>query len=99
MRLTRHPLPRMTSIKVWPIWSLQRWLLVFVLTVIGSAVAGIGIAAWFVRITEHDLILFGLLLGCTALAVELTRKAGEQGGAIVDVQGVWELPAAILLPI
>jgi diguanylate cyclase (GGDEF)-like protein len=98
MRLTRHPLPRVTSIKVWPIWSLQRWLLVFILTVIGTAVAAIGVSAWFVRITGHDLILFGILLGCTALAVELTRKAGEQGGAIVDVQGVWELPAAILLP-
>jgi diguanylate cyclase (GGDEF)-like protein len=98
MRLTRHPLPRMTSIKVWPIWSLQRWLLVFILTVIGTAVAAIGVSASFVTLTGHDLILFGLLLGCTALAVELTRKAGEQGGAIVDVQGVWELPAAILLP-
>ncbi len=98
MRLTRHPLPRVTSIKVWPIWSLQRWLLVFILTVIGTAVAAIGVSASFVTLTGHDLILFGLLLGCTALAVELTRKAGEQGGAIVDVQGVWELPAAILLP-
>ena len=43
-------------------------------------------------------LLFGLLLGCTALAVELSRKAGEQGGMIKDVQGVWELPVAILLP-
>ncbi len=98
MRLTRHPWQRMTSVKAWPIWSLQRWLLVFILTVIGTAAAAIGVSASFVTLTGHDLILFGILLGCTALAVELTRKAGEQGGAIVDVQGVWELPAAILLP-
>ena len=42
--------------------------------------------------------MFGLLLGCTAISVELTRKAGEQGGVIKDVQGVWQLPTAILLP-
>jgi diguanylate cyclase (GGDEF)-like protein len=28
----------------------------------------------------------------------MTRKAGEQGGLVKDVQGVWELPVAILLP-
>ena len=56
------------------------------------------LAASFTTITAHDLLLFGLLLGCTALAVELSRKAGEQGGMIKDVQGVWELPVAILLP-
>ena len=43
-------------------------------------------------------LLFGLLLACTAIAVELTRKAREQGGVIKDVQGVWEFPVAILLP-
>jgi diguanylate cyclase (GGDEF)-like protein len=98
MRLPRHPWKRMTAVSAWPIWSLERWLLSFVLTVIALAVAAVGIAASFTRFTEHDLMLFGLLLGCTALAVELTRKAGEQGGFIRDVQGVWELPVAILLP-
>ncbi len=60
--------------------------------------AAIGVAESFTTITTHDLLLFGLLLSCTALAVELSRKAGEQGGMIKDVQGVWELPVAILLP-
>ena len=75
-----------------------RWLIVFVLAVIAADLAAIGVAASFTAITAADLALFGLLLGCTALSVELTRKAGEQGGVIKDVQGVWELPAAILLP-
>jgi len=98
MRMTRRLPWRTTVISDWPLWSLPRWLLAVVLTVVAADLGSIGIAASFTRITAHDLALFGLLLGCTALAVELTRKAGEQGGMIKDVQGVWELPVAILLP-
>ncbi|MGH3195145.1 MAG: diguanylate cyclase [Streptosporangiaceae bacterium] len=93
----RVPRPR-TAISDWPLWSLPRWLTGFVLTVIALDLAAIGVAASFTTITGRDLLLFGLLLSCTALAVELSRKAGEQGGMIKDVQGVWELPVAILLP-
>jgi diguanylate cyclase (GGDEF)-like protein len=98
MRMTRRPWRRLAAIGSWPLWSLPRCLLAYVLTIIAVALAAIAVAASFTTITEHDLALFGLLLACTALAVELTRKAGEQGGMILDVQGVWELPAAILLP-
>jgi diguanylate cyclase (GGDEF)-like protein len=99
MRMTRRLRRRLAAISAWPLWSLSpRWLLAFVLTIIAMAVAAIGVAASLTTITAHDLAWFGLLLGCTALAIELTRKTGEQGGAIRDVQGVWELPAAILLP-
>ncbi len=87
-----------TAIGSWPVWSLPGWLTGFVLTVIALDLAAIGTAACLTTITRHDLLLFGLLLGCTALAVELSRKTGEQGGMIKDVQGVWELPIAILLP-
>jgi diguanylate cyclase (GGDEF)-like protein len=88
----------MAAIGSWPLWSLPRWLLAYVLTIDAVAVAAVAVAASFTTITAHDLALFGLLLGCTAFAVELTRKAGEQGGHARDVQGVWELPVAILLP-
>jgi len=98
MRMTRRPWRRWPAIGSWPLWSLPRWLLAYVLAIDAAAMAAIVIAAAFTTITEHDLALFGLLLGCTALAVELTRKTGEQGGHIRDVQGVWELPVAILLP-
>jgi diguanylate cyclase (GGDEF)-like protein len=98
MRMTRRPPRRAAAIGDWPIWSLPRWLLAYVLTIIALAMIAIGVAAWSTTITGHDLALFGLLLGCTALAVELGRKAGEPGGMIKDVQGVWELPVAILLP-
>jgi diguanylate cyclase (GGDEF)-like protein len=86
------------AVRNWALWSLPRWLTGFVLSVIAVDMAAIGVAASFTTITTHDLLLFGLLLACTAFAVELSRKAGEQGGMIKDVQGVWELPVAILLP-
>ena len=98
MRMSRRLPRRLTAIGDWSLWSLPRRLVAFVLTVIAVDLSAIGIAASFTAITEHDLALFGLLLGCTAASVELTRKAGEPGGIIKDVQGVWELPAAILLP-
>ena len=98
MRISRRLPRRMTAISNWPLWSLPRWLLAFVLAIMAVDLAAIGVAASFTAITRHDLALFGLLLGCTAASVELTRKAGEQGGMIKDVQGVWELPAAVLLP-
>jgi diguanylate cyclase (GGDEF)-like protein len=86
------------SLRSWPLWSLPRWLLVFVLTVIAMALAAVGVAASLTAITAHDLALFGLLLGCMMISVELTRKAGEESGNHKDVQGVWELPVAIVLP-
>jgi diguanylate cyclase (GGDEF)-like protein len=98
MRMTRRPWRRMTAIGSWPLWLLPRWLLAFVLAIVALSLAAVGVAASFAPFTEHNLAVFGLLLGCTALAVEMTRKTGEQGGHIRDVQGVWELPVAILLP-
>jgi diguanylate cyclase (GGDEF)-like protein len=96
---TGHRVSRwLSGVRAWPVWSLPRWLTIFVVTVIVIDVAAIGIAASLTTVTGHDLTLFGLLLACTAVAVELSRKAGEQGGMIKDVQGVWELPVAILLP-
>src|SRR6185312_10854610 len=98
MRMARRVLRPRIAIRDWPLWSLPGWLTVFVLAVIATDLVAIGVAASFVTITAHDLLLFGLLLSCTALAVEMSRKAKEQGGMTKDVQGVWELPIAILLP-
>ncbi len=97
MGMFRRAWRRITVIRSWPLWSLPRGLRAYLLTVIVLSLAAVGAAAPFATISAHDLALFGLLLGCTALAVEWTRKAGEQSNMILDVQGVWELPVAILL--
>jgi diguanylate cyclase (GGDEF)-like protein len=98
MRLNRRTSRRLTAVRAWPLWSLPHRLMIFVLTVVGAYVVAIGIAASFTSVTEHDLILFGVLLACTAIAVEVARKTGEPGHTAKDVQGVWEFPIAILLP-
>src|ERR1700730_16041431 len=98
MGIARRLLQRLKTVGDWPVWTLPGWLTAFVLSVIAVDLAAIGIAASVTTITRSNLALFGLLLGCTAIAVELSRKSGEQGGMIKDVQGVWELPVAILLP-
>ena len=98
MRMARRLLWQAKRIGDWPIFSLPRWLMVYVIAVVVAALAAIGVAASAAVFSERNLALFGLLLGCTAAAVEMTRKAGEKDGVVKDVQGVWELPVAILLP-
>jgi diguanylate cyclase (GGDEF)-like protein len=98
MGLIRRLSRRIAAVSRWPLWSLPRWLTAFVITVVAADLAAIGFAASSTVYSRHDLSLFALLLGCTAAAVEMTRKSGEQGGMMKDVQGVWELPVAILLP-
>ena len=98
MGLIRRLLRRTSTVSSWPLWMLPRWLIIFVLAVISLDLGAIGYAASVTAIKASDLRVFLVLLACTAASVELTRKAGEQGGVIKDVQGVWELPVAILLP-
>jgi diguanylate cyclase (GGDEF)-like protein len=89
---------RIPAISDWAIWRLPRWLTIFVLSVIAAALAAIGVAAPLATFSGHDLVLFAVMLACTALAVEWSRRAKEQHGTSKDVQGVWELPVVILLP-
>jgi diguanylate cyclase (GGDEF)-like protein len=89
---------RVPAVSDWAIWRLPRWLTVFVLAVIAANLAAIGAAAPLTTFHQHDLILFAVLLACTAVAVEWSRRAKEQHGMSKDVQGVWEFPIVILLP-
>jgi diguanylate cyclase (GGDEF)-like protein len=66
--------------------------------VIGAAAAAIGVAAAFTDWDPRDSVLFALLVGFGAVAVELTRRSGEPAGLIKAVHGVWQLPIALLLP-
>ena len=62
MRLNRRSLRRLTAVRDWALWSLPRWLAVFVLTIVAVYVAAIGVAVPFTSFSEHDLILFGVLV-------------------------------------
>jgi hypothetical protein len=75
MRLTARWSRLKSAISDWPVWTLPRWLTAFVFAVVALELAAIGVAASFTTITGHDLSLFGLLLLCTLLAVELSRAA------------------------
>jgi diguanylate cyclase (GGDEF)-like protein len=88
------------AVSGWPIWQLRPWLVVFIGLVTAVYIAAIAVAVAAAPWPEpwHNLWLFGALLLCTALTVELTKRAGENAGVIKDVYGVWELPLAILLP-
>jgi diguanylate cyclase (GGDEF)-like protein len=89
---------RILAVRAWQLWALPRWLVWYVLAVMGAYVAAIGVAGSTTSLQPRDLAVFGLLLACSAASVELTRRAGENAGLIKDVFGVWELPIAILLP-
>ena len=86
------------AVQAWPIWELPRRLIVFILATTTACTVAVGLAAARVSLTGRDLLLFGALLACIASTVELTRRAGENAGAIKDVYAVWELPIAVLLP-
>jgi diguanylate cyclase (GGDEF)-like protein len=98
MDLIRRLPRRMTAIRGWAVWSLPRWLTVFVFAVVAVYLAAIGVVAPLTTFSRHDLIVFGVLLACTAVAVELSRRSRERSGWDKDVQGVWEFPVIILLP-
>ena len=87
------------GVRAWPIWDLPDWLVAFVTVVVLADAAVLGAAASAATLRAHDLALFGALLVCDALTVELTRRIGENTGVVKDVYATWELPAAILLPL
>jgi diguanylate cyclase (GGDEF)-like protein len=88
------------AVSGWPIWRLRPWLVAFIclVTVVYAAAIAVAVATMPWPQPWHNLWLFGALLLCSALTVELTKRTGENAGMIKDVYGVWELPLAILLP-
>ena len=99
MRLAHRSIARWAdAARAWALWELPRWLAVVVVSVIGADAAAIAVASVTVRIRAHDLIVFGLLVACVAVTVELMRQVGEKKGLVKDVYGAWAFPAAFLLP-
>ncbi len=86
------------AVRAWPVWELPPWLAAFVAAVIAAAAAAAGAATVLTPLRAGDAELFGILLACGAVTVEMTRRAGEPGGFDKDVYAIWDLPAAVLLP-
>jgi diguanylate cyclase (GGDEF)-like protein len=103
MERVAHPVPhhgfprvRLQGWRAWLLPALARAFMVMV-TCAGLAWAGATAARFTFRV--HDLVLFAALLACSAATVELSRRAATQSGGVQDVYAVWELPAAIHLPL
>jgi diguanylate cyclase (GGDEF)-like protein len=88
------------AVSGWPVWQLRPWLVAFIglVTAVYAAAIAVAVVAEPWPGPLRNLWLFGALLLCTTLTVELTKRTGENAGLIKDVYGVWELPLAILLP-
>lgn len=99
--LTGPPSPRglgLDTVSRWPLWEFPRWLQVLVAVLVTGYCGAIGAAAAVTRVQAGQLRLFGVLVVCSAAAVELTRRAGEPTGVVRDVSAIWDLPTAVLLP-
>jgi hypothetical protein len=77
MRTARHLARRAKGIGDWPLWTLSRWLTAYVIAVVTAALAAIGFTALTTGFSERNLGLFGLLLGCTVAAVEMTTRVSH----------------------
>jgi diguanylate cyclase (GGDEF)-like protein len=86
------------AVSKWPLWTLPRPVQLLVAGLITVYIAAITVAAAITSPHAADLQVFGVLLGCSVVSVEMTRRSGEPSGFVRDVYVIWELPAAVLLP-
>ena len=84
--------------RAWQLLQLPRRLVAFIAAVVTADLAAIVLAAHWTVVSPRDLVIFGLLVACGGVTVEMTRRTGESAMFVKDVCGVWELPIAILLP-
>ena len=96
---TRSIRGRIMGPRSWPIWELPRWLVAFVSLVVLANIVVLAAGASTLTLHLRDVALFGGLLACSAITVEMTRRVGENTGFVKDVYATWELPVAILLPL
>jgi diguanylate cyclase (GGDEF)-like protein len=82
----------------WPLLKLPRWLIGYVIGVVGCYAVAIvaGLALTSFRTGDIELCCALLLFG--VLSVELTRRAGEAAEFTKNVHGIWHIPLALLLP-
>lgn len=88
-----------SRITQWPVWTLPGPLRAYV---IALPAAGAGVLALSAAVAPWRLSQLGIflpLLACGVLAIEATRNVAEPHGTVVrDMQAVWFLAIAVLLP-
>jgi diguanylate cyclase (GGDEF)-like protein len=83
----------------WPLWELPGPVRTYVIAVPGTAAAVLAFSAFTTQWRTSQLALFLPLLACGVLAIEATRTVAEPYGTVVrDMQAVWFLAIAVLLP-
>jgi diguanylate cyclase (GGDEF)-like protein len=100
LRLARHSPAHnlIRAVHQWPLWELRGWLLPLVIAVPAAELIALVVTGTSTPFRGHDLEIFAILLACNATTLELTRRPGEPIGLVRDVNAVWELPLALLLP-
>jgi diguanylate cyclase (GGDEF)-like protein len=83
----------------WELWRLPRWLRAYIFAVHAGALAAIVLAAEGSRWRLRDAVVCAVLVGCAAVTTEATRKISVGHGTVFrDMQSVWYVAAAALLP-
>jgi diguanylate cyclase (GGDEF)-like protein len=97
MTLNLHRARR--SFGSWQIWSVGDGLRLYLLSVIMLALVVSTWAAVHTRWQLSELAVYAGLLACGLVAIETTRVVSEAQGTIIrDLQTVWYLATAIVLP-
>jgi diguanylate cyclase (GGDEF)-like protein len=89
---------RIMAVRTWPIWGLAPWLRTYIIAVLLADLVAISLATRAGLGSDRDLVLLAALVACAVATIEVTRRTGENAGVVKDVQAVWALPVAILLP-
>jgi diguanylate cyclase (GGDEF)-like protein len=88
-----------SRIRDWPFWALPGTVRAYVIAVSAGAAAVLGIAAADTHWRMAQLAVFLPLLACGVVAIEATRNVAEPHGTVVrDMQAVWFVAIAVLLP-
>jgi diguanylate cyclase (GGDEF)-like protein len=94
--------PRHTSSfdpRAWPWWQLPIRLRCYVALIPLAALTLLTVTLWHTRLTDGDLIKFGILTVGGLISVAATpRTAYAQGTLTRDFISAWVLPVAVLLP-
>jgi diguanylate cyclase (GGDEF)-like protein len=98
-RLTKLRVPlSATRYRDWALWTAPRRLRLYVVAVVGAEI----VAAVLFLIWSHygwrDALIALILLACGIVNIEGLRRIGEPSGVFADLQSVWTLPMAVLLP-